>query len=61
MAEKRWRQLLQEWTKPCPQCGQAWLIVSTRKDSVYTCKACGYQFTIHASAGPIKPNKDRAA
>jgi transcription elongation factor Elf1 len=61
MVDSRWQELLKEWTKHCPQCGQSWLIVSMRQDSLHICKACGNEFVIELSAGTEKPDKERAA
>lgn len=62
--ESRWAQLLSQFTRECPWCGQNWLIVDTRGDSSHTCKACGRSFALQdsdyeAETGP--EGSDRAA
>jgi ribosomal protein L37AE/L43A len=47
MASNQSHELLQQWTTLCPACGQAWLIVDRRENSLHTCKECGHQFVIN--------------
>ncbi len=44
-----WKELLLNWSLPCPACGQVG-ILRTERESWYTCRHCGYVFTIEEAS-----------
>ena len=51
-----WRELLVNWSFPCPACGLVG-ILRTERESWYQCRHCGYTFGIER--GLAKENERR--
>jgi rubredoxin len=44
-----WKELLRNWSLPCPACRQVG-ILRTERDLWYTCRHCGYLFSIEEAS-----------
>ena len=53
-ASQDWKELLINWSFPCPACGQIG-ILRTETESWYQCRHCGHDFGIER--GLLRENK----
>jgi rubredoxin len=51
-----WKELLLNWSFPCPACGQVG-ILRTERESWYMCRHCGYVFSVEQA--PINQQREQ--